>query len=189
MKSSKRLQIILQALWDVCLQICIVQHHSGLWDSGAHIWIVAVSKHFKYRVQFTSRGEFFLLFDNGSLRRVLIILPNSILYSIMDVNLRGCITSREVPHFNICLIVKVDVRTHQFDKRYEFNVSIPQLSILFQFNEVEERTMQELLDNTNLGEGELKKNLKPFLDLELLNCSSKQIDLGSKVVLNRGFNK
>ncbi|CAB4428705.1 unnamed protein product [Rhizophagus irregularis] len=67
---------------------------------------------------------------------------------------------------------KADVKLTYLDKRYEFSVSLHQLGVLLLYNDADMFTFKEIIEHTGLNDQELKRVIKPMIDLAVLIVST-----------------
>ncbi|CAG8456136.1 9200_t:CDS:10 [Ambispora leptoticha] len=83
---------------------------------------------------------------------------------------------------------KADVKLGYLDKRYEFSVSLYQLGVLLLFNAVDMLTFKEISEHTRLNEQELKRVLKPLIDLAaLIITPTGSLKESTEIKLNMEF--
>ncbi|CAG8591155.1 13153_t:CDS:10, partial [Acaulospora colombiana] len=64
-------------------------------------------------------------------------------------------------------VVNADVKLNYLDKRYEFSVSLHQLGVLLLFNNADSYSFKDIRDHTGLNDQELKRVMKPMIDLSV----------------------
>ncbi|CAG8786611.1 15718_t:CDS:2, partial [Racocetra persica] len=83
---------------------------------------------------------------------------------------------------------KADVKLNYLDKRYEFSVSLHQLGVLLLFNNVDAYSFRDIREHTGLNDLELKRVMKPMIDLSVfLVSTSGTLQDDTEVKLNMGF--
>ncbi|RHZ52955.1 hypothetical protein Glove_454g2 [Diversispora epigaea] len=83
---------------------------------------------------------------------------------------------------------KAELKLNYLDKRYEFSVSLHQLGVLLLFNIVTVYTFKDIKDHTGLSEQELKRVIKPMIDLTVFLVDPPgPLQNHSEIKLNMGF--
>ncbi|CAJ0877585.1 10777_t:CDS:10 [Entrophospora sp. SA101] len=83
---------------------------------------------------------------------------------------------------------KADVKLSYLDKRYEFSVSLHQLGVLLLYNNNDVYTFKEISENIGLNEQELKRIMKPMIDLLVFIISPPgNLQEETKIRLNMEF--
>ncbi|CAG8443676.1 9696_t:CDS:10 [Ambispora gerdemannii] len=83
---------------------------------------------------------------------------------------------------------KADAKLGYLDKRYEFSVSLYQLGVLLLFNTIDMLTFKEICEHTRLNEQELKRVLKPLIDLAAFIISpTGSLNESTEIKLNMEF--
>ncbi|KAI8854533.1 Cullin family-domain-containing protein [Chytridium lagenaria] len=80
----------------------------------------------------------------------------------------------------------IDVKVNFTDRRYELNVSLQQLGVLRYFNDADKYEYSELMSLTKLPDLELRRVIKPLVDIKLLETRANGTDISS-VSLNLKF--
>ncbi|KAI8616210.1 Cullin [Chytriomyces sp. MP71] len=86
--------------------------------------------------------------------------------------------------YHLC---KADVRLTFCDKKYELNLSLHQLSVLLHFNETTNLSVTRIAELCKMKTTEVKKTIKPLVDLEVLNASSSSLDSSTDISVNLKF--
>ncbi|CAG8608507.1 6088_t:CDS:10, partial [Dentiscutata heterogama] len=83
---------------------------------------------------------------------------------------------------------KADVKLNYLDKRYEFSVSLHQLGVLLLFNNVDAYSFRDIREHTGLNDLELKRVMKPMIDLSVFLVSTPgTLQDDTEVKLNMEF--
>ncbi|KAI9202899.1 Cullin [Polychytrium aggregatum] len=84
-------------------------------------------------------------------------------------------------------LAKADVKLIGFDKRYELNVSLYQLSILLLLNSLPRVSLQEIEKQTKLSQSEIQRSLKALVDIKLVefNEGASEISVNAKFTSKR----
>ncbi|RIB08915.1 Cullin [Gigaspora rosea] len=83
---------------------------------------------------------------------------------------------------------KADVKLNYLDKRYEFSVSLHQLGVLLLFNNVDTYSFRDIREHTGLNDLELKRVMKPMVDLSVFLVSTPgTLQDDTEVKLNMEF--
>ncbi|KAJ3235289.1 Cullin-2 [Chytriomyces hyalinus] len=86
--------------------------------------------------------------------------------------------------YHLC---KADVKLTYLDKKYELNLSLHQLSVLLPFNQDAKLTLGSLVDRVKIKLADVRKIIKPLLDLEVLVASNTQLDDTTEISVNMKF--
>ncbi|TPX34674.1 hypothetical protein SmJEL517_g02760 [Synchytrium microbalum] len=84
-------------------------------------------------------------------------------------------------------LARADVKLSGFDKRYELNVSVPQLSLLLMLNDEKKPTWKELKEALKMNHGDLSKHAKPLLDIRLISTSSEALGDDATISVGQEF--
>ncbi|KAJ3109444.1 hypothetical protein HDU97_006689 [Phlyctochytrium planicorne] len=82
---------------------------------------------------------------------------------------------------------KVDMKVNFTDRRYELNVSLHQLCLLQLFNKNDRFAVKELVELTKIPESDIRRLLKPLLDIKMLESSTSVVEESSIITLNMKF--
>ncbi|CAI2161539.1 18874_t:CDS:10 [Funneliformis geosporum] len=84
---------------------------------------------------------------------------------------------------------KADVKLTYLDKRYEFSVSLYQLGVLLLYNGADMFTFKEIIEHTGLNDQELRRVMKPMIDLAVFIVSKPSGSLSdeTEIKLNLEF--
>ncbi|CAG8496671.1 9525_t:CDS:10, partial [Paraglomus occultum] len=82
---------------------------------------------------------------------------------------------------------KADVKLTYLDRRYEFSVSLHQLGVLLLFNNVDVLTLKDIKEHTRLNDAEVRRIIKPLVDLAVFIVEPGAITDDSELRLNMKF--
>ncbi|KAI8827561.1 Cullin [Chytriomyces cf. hyalinus JEL632] len=86
--------------------------------------------------------------------------------------------------YHLC---KADVKLTYLDKKYELNLSLHQLSVLLPFNQDTMLTLGSIVDRVKIKLADVRKIIKPLIDLEVLVATNTQLDDSTEISVNMKF--
>ncbi|KAJ3328293.1 hypothetical protein HDU76_010208 [Blyttiomyces sp. JEL0837] len=96
----------------------------------------------------------------------------------LPTTLAGYMESNMIVHL-------ADVKVNGFDRKYELNISLHQLILLLLFNQTDTVTADMMLSHTKFTDAELKRTIKPLLDLKLIIGSEREYKLNLEFTSKR----